>query len=124
MTKKLIEVALPLDAINKASAREKSIRHGHPSTLHLWWALRPLTAARAVIFAQMVDDPSAHPDLFKTEKAQERERLRLFKDHRGPRAVGEHHQRDGLAGGARRDLGELAARLRRACRPSAGEGAV
>jgi putative DNA methylase len=77
--KKLIEVALPLDAINKASAREKSIRHGHPSTLHLWWARRPLAAARAVIFAQMVDDPSAHPDLFKTAKAQEKERLRLFK---------------------------------------------
>ncbi|MEZ4503016.1 MAG: DUF1156 domain-containing protein [Dehalococcoidia bacterium] len=77
--KKLIEVALPLDAINKASAREKSIRHGHPSTLHLWWARRPLAAARAVIFAQMVDDPSANPDLFPTEKAQERERERLFK---------------------------------------------
>ncbi|MBW7893700.1 MAG: DUF1156 domain-containing protein [Opitutaceae bacterium] len=56
--KKLIEVALPLEAINAASAREKSIRHGHPSTLHLWWARRPLAAARAVIFAQMVDDPS------------------------------------------------------------------
>lgn len=56
--KKLIEVALPLDAINAASAREKSIRHGHPSTLHLWWARRPLAAARAVIFAQMADDPS------------------------------------------------------------------
>lgn len=77
--KKLIEVALPLDAINKASAREKSIRHGHPSTLHLWWARRPLAAARAVIFAQMVDDPSACPDLFPTEKAQEKERQRLFK---------------------------------------------
>lgn len=56
--KKLIEVALPLDAINEAAAREKSIRHGHPSTLHLWWARRPLAAARAVIFAQMVNDPS------------------------------------------------------------------
>jgi putative DNA methylase len=56
--KKLIEVALPLDAINVAAAREKSIRHGHPSTLHLWWARRPLAAARAVIFAQMVNDPS------------------------------------------------------------------
>ena len=77
--KKLIEVALPLEAINKASAREKSIRHGHPSTLHLWWARRPLAAARAVIFAQMVDDPSAHPDLFKTAKAQEKERQRLFR---------------------------------------------
>ncbi len=77
--KKLIEVALPLEAINAASAREKSIRHGHPSTLHLWWARRPLAAARAVIFAQMVDDPSAHPDLFPTEKAQEKERQRLFR---------------------------------------------
>ena len=77
--KKLIEVALPLEAINKASAREKSIRHGHPSTLHLWWARRPLAAARAVIFAQMVDDPSGLPDLFPTEKKQEKERQRLFK---------------------------------------------
>jgi putative DNA methylase len=56
--KKLIEVALPLDDINKAAAREKSIRHGHPSTLHLWWARRPLAAARAVLFAQLVNDPS------------------------------------------------------------------
>ncbi len=77
--KKLIEVALPLEAINKASAREKSIRHGHPSTLHLWWARRPLAAARAVIFAQMVDDPSAHPEKFPTEEAQEEERQRLFR---------------------------------------------
>ncbi len=77
--RKLIEVALPLEAINKASAREKSIRHGHPSTLHLWWARRPLAAARAVLFAQMVDDPSSYPDLFPTEKAQEKERQRLFR---------------------------------------------
>jgi putative DNA methylase len=77
--KKLIEVALPLEAINVASAREKSIRHGHPSTLHLWWARRPLAAARAVIFAQMVDDPSANPDLFPSEKTQQKERARLFK---------------------------------------------
>ncbi|MFQ3591471.1 MAG: DUF1156 domain-containing protein, partial [Chloracidobacterium sp.] len=77
--KKLIETALPLDAINKASAREKSIRHGHPSTLHLWWARRPLAAARAVIFAQMVDDPSAWPELFPTEEAQQKERNRLFR---------------------------------------------
>ena len=76
--KKLIEVALPLDAINSASAREKSIRHGHPSTLHLWWARRPLATARAVIFAQMVDDPSSRPELFPTEEAQEKERRRLF----------------------------------------------
>lgn len=77
--KKLIEVALPLEAINIASAREKSIRHGHPSTLHLWWARRPLAAARAVIFAQMVDDPSSHPDLFPTPAAQDKERKRLFR---------------------------------------------
>ena len=76
--KKLIEVALPLDAINAAAAREKSIRHGHPSTLHLWWARRPLAAARAVIFAQMVDDPGSRPELFPTEQEQERERQRLF----------------------------------------------
>ena len=77
--KKLIEVALPLDAINKASAREKSIRHGHPSTLHLWWARRPLAACRAVLFASLVDDPSEHPEEFPTEQAQEQERERLFR---------------------------------------------
>ena len=77
--KKLIEVALPLEAINIAGAREKTIRHGHPSNLHRWWARRPFVSARAVIFAQMVDDPSAHPDIFKTEKAQEKERQRLFR---------------------------------------------
>ena len=76
--KKQFEVAIPLEAINAASAREKSIRHGHPSTLHLWWARRPLAAARAVIFCQMVDDPSAVPEEFPTEEAQEHERLRLF----------------------------------------------
>lgn len=79
MKKKLIEVALPLDAINAASAREKSIHHGHPSTLHLWWARRPLAAARAVIFSSLVDDPSSHPDKFPTEEAQDKERKRLFK---------------------------------------------
>jgi putative DNA methylase len=76
--KKLIEVALPLEAINKASAREKSIRHGHPSTLHLWWARRPLAACRAVLFGQLVDDPSGWPDRFTTEEEQEAERQRLF----------------------------------------------
>ena len=78
MTKKLIEVALPLDKINAESAREKSIRHGHPSTLHLWWARRPLAAARAVIWSSLVDDPSSHPELFPTEEEQNRERQRLF----------------------------------------------
>jgi len=77
--KKLIEVALPLEAINKASVREGYIYRGNPSALHKWWAQRPLAAARAVIFAQMVDDPSSWPDLFPTEKAQEKERQRLFK---------------------------------------------
>ena len=77
-TKKLIEVALPLDKINAESAREKSIRHGHPSTLHLWWARRPLAAARAVIWSSLVDDPSSHPELFPTEEEQNRERQRLF----------------------------------------------
>jgi putative DNA methylase len=76
--KKLIEVALPLDKINEACAREKSIRHGHPSTLHLWWARRPLAAARAVIWASLVDDPSSHPELFPTEEEQHKERERLF----------------------------------------------
>ena len=76
--KKLIEVALPLDAINKQSAREKSIRHGHPSTLHLWWARRPLAAARAVIWASLVDDPSSLPEQFPTEEEQTAERERLF----------------------------------------------
>ncbi len=71
--KKLIEVALPLDAINKESAREKSIRHGHPSTLHLWWARRPLAACRAVLFASLVDDPSN--DLPEEEAKVERDRL-------------------------------------------------
>jgi putative DNA methylase len=74
---KLIEVALPLEDINRESAREKSIRHGHPSTLHLWWARRPLAACRAVLFAQLVDDPSAHPDRFPTEEEQKAERDRL-----------------------------------------------
>lgn len=77
--RKLIEVALPLEAINREAAREKSIRHGHPSTLHLWWARRPLAAARAVLFAQLVDDPSSHPDRFPTEEAQAAERERLHK---------------------------------------------
>ena len=79
MAKKLIEVSLPLEAINAASAREKSIRHGHPSTLHLWWARRPLAAARAVIWSSLVDDPSSHPELFPTEEDQKAERQRLFK---------------------------------------------
>jgi putative DNA methylase len=76
--RKLIEVSLPLEAINKESAREKSIRHGHPSTLHLWWSRKPLATARAVLFASLVDDPSEHSELFPTEEAQDKERQRLF----------------------------------------------
>lgn len=76
--KKLIEVALPLEAINVASAREKSIRHGHSSTLHLWWSRKPLATCRAVLFASIVDDPSSRPEEFPTEEAQEQERQRLF----------------------------------------------
>ncbi|MYB35868.1 MAG: DUF1156 domain-containing protein [Gammaproteobacteria bacterium] len=78
LRKKLIEVAIPLKEINEASAKEKSIRHGHPSTLHLWWARRPLAACRAVLFAQFVDDPSSVPEEFPDEAAQEAERQRLF----------------------------------------------
>ena len=75
--KKLIETSIPLDAINDASAGEKNIRKGYPATLHLWWARRPLAAARCVIFASMVDDPSEHPELFATEEEQDAERERL-----------------------------------------------
>ncbi len=76
--KKLIEVAIPLEAINVASIRESFIYRGNPSSMHKWWAQRPLAASRAVIFCQMVDDPSAVPGEFPTEEAQENERLRLF----------------------------------------------
>src|ERR1700736_4167556 len=79
MRRKLIEVALPLEAINIASAKEKSIRHGHPSTLHLWWARRPLAAARAVIFAQMVDDPSAYVDVLRADPKLHRRAERALK---------------------------------------------
>lgn len=69
--RKLIEVSIPLEAINEQAAREKSIRHGHPSTLHLWWARRPLAAARCVLFAQLVDDPSSNVDEFREEARRE-----------------------------------------------------
>ncbi|MBF0138260.1 MAG: DUF1156 domain-containing protein, partial [Magnetococcales bacterium] len=79
--KKLIEVALPLDDINLAAAREKSIRHGHPSTLHLWWARRPLAAARAVLFAQLVNDPGGEQGYSsgKTKARADAEREVLFR---------------------------------------------
>jgi putative DNA methylase len=93
LRRKLIEVALPLEAINVASAREKSIRHGHPSTLHLWWARRPLAAARAVIFSQMVDDPSEYTDELladlETRERAEREleaRMAIWQEKRAHQA--------------------------------------
>lgn len=75
--KKLIETSLPLEAINAASAREKSIRHGHPSTLHLYWSRKPLATARSVLFAQLVDDPASRPEEFPTVESQDKERARL-----------------------------------------------
>ncbi|MDJ0714460.1 MAG: DUF1156 domain-containing protein [Prochloraceae cyanobacterium] len=78
MRKKLIEIALPLEVINVESGREKSIRHGHPSTLHLWWSRKPLATCRAVLFASLVDDPSSWPEKFPTEAEQKKERQRLF----------------------------------------------
>ena len=80
MGKKLIEVALPLDEINAAGAREKSVRHGHPSTLHLWWSRKPLAVARAVIFAQMVDDPSKYVDVLLSDPAKKRGAQRVLRE--------------------------------------------
>ena len=111
--KKLIEVALPLDAINTASAKEKSIRHGHPSTLHLWWARRPLAAARAVIFAQMVDDPSEYVDVLlsdpKQKRAAERELKKRVAAHAAKRALA----RDDAIDEAPPSLEEVIAELER-----------
>jgi putative DNA methylase len=76
--RKLIETAMPLDVVSRYAAREKSIRYGHPSTLHLWWSRKPLAAARAVLFAQLVDDPGARPDRFPTVAEQDAERDRLL----------------------------------------------
>ena len=94
LSRKLIEVALPLDAINKAAAREKSIRHGHPSTLHLWWARRPLAAARAVIFAQMVDDPSEYVDVLLSDTKKKRAAQRVLK-----KRLAEHEAKRVLSAG-------------------------
>ena len=77
--KKLIEVALPLEVINRESVKERSAKLGHPARLHLWWARRPLAATRAVIWASLVDDPSSLPEQFSTEEEQNAERERLFK---------------------------------------------
>ncbi len=107
--KKLIEVALPLEAINVASAREKSIRHGHPSTLHLWWARRPLAAARAVIFSQMVDDPSEYVDELlaapDTRKRAEKEYQKQAKAWDARKVVFDKAQAAGMTPSANPDPG-------------------
>ncbi len=103
--KKLIEVALPLDAINTASSREKSIRHGHPSTLHLWWARRPLAAARAVIFAQMVDDPAEYTDVLLSDPVKKRQARAALKKRQ---THTEAHLRSGNG-----TLADMAAQLER-----------
>ncbi len=85
-SKKLIEVALPLAKINEAAAREKSIRHGHPSTLHLWWARRPLAACRAVLFASLVDDPDSDPAFRRLDGSIDEERAAAKRAELLPRA--------------------------------------
>ena len=107
--RKLIEVSLPLDKINAASKREKSIKRGHPSTLHLWWARRPLAACRAVLFAQLVDDPSSVPDEFPTEAAQEKERQRLFEVIERL-VIWENSNNNYVIGDARREIARSVAR--------------
>ncbi len=108
MTRKLIEVALPLDEINAAGAREKSVRHGHPSTLHLWWSRKPLAVARAVIFAQMVDDPSEYVDVLLSDPVTKRAAQRALRQRRG--AGG---QEEAAAAGDRHALREIAAEQER-----------
>jgi len=109
--RKLIEVDLPLAAINRDAAREKSLRHGHPSTLHLWWARRPLAACRAVVFASMVDDPSSLPAEFPTAEAQHEERKRLH-DIIEKLVVWEHSNDETLLAQARWEIARSVARSR------------
>lgn len=99
MRKKLIEVALPLEKINVASAREKSIRHGHPSTLHLWWARRPLAAARAVLFSQMVDDPAEYTDELLVDPATRQAAERELATRRAAWLEKRAHQAEAAAAG-------------------------
>jgi putative DNA methylase len=120
LNKKLIEVALPLEAVNVASAREKSIRHGHPSTLHLWWARRPLAAARAVIFSQMVDDPSSYVDILLSDSKLRRRAESVLRARRRvweeANVTLEKAERAGIsapAPGAEPNLEEIAAELER-----------
>ncbi len=115
--KKLIEVDLPLDAINAESAREKSIRHGHPSTLHLWWARRPLAACRAVIFASLVDDPSACLEEFTTPEKQTAERGRLH-DLIRRLVVWENSSDERVLAEARKEIAKSVARSRNETAPT------
>jgi putative DNA methylase len=118
--RKLIEVALPLEAINAASAKEKSIRHGHPSTLHLWWARRPLAAARAVIFSQMVDDPSEYVDVLLGDAKLRRKaegvlkaRLKIWREAVDTARKAEEGDIDAPAPGPQPALEEIAAEIER-----------
>ena len=115
--KKLIEVAIPLAAINAEASRDKSLRHGHPTTLHVWWAWRPLAACRAVLFAQLVDDPSAWPEVFRGNAAQERERRRLFGIVQDL-VVWENSNDDRVISVARREIARSLARARGEATPS------
>ena len=119
--KKLIETAMPLDPINKASSREKSIRHGHPSTLHLWWSRKPLATCRAVLFAQAVDDPAAWPELFPTEQEQNVERERLF-GIMSDLVVWEHSNDPVVMGRARREIVRSIARNHQDDLPATPQG--
>ena len=110
MPTKLIEVALPLDVINREAAREKSIRHGHPSTLHLWWARRPLAACRAVLFAQLVDDPSAHPESVPDRSGPRARAQAPVRHHRAARSLGSFNRREGPRRGTSRDSALLSRR--------------
>ena len=121
--RKLIEVDLPLDDINRESAREKSIRHGHPSTLHLWWARRPLAACRAVIFASMVDDPLSCGDEFPTPEARDAERERLH-DIIRRLVVWENSGDEALLAEARYEIARSVARARGETAPTTPGGVL
>ena len=110
--KKLIEVAMPLTDLSDAAAKEKTVRQGHPSSLHLWWARRPLAAARGVLFGQLIDDPGEWPEFFPTADAQRKERARLFEllarlvrwEHTGNRRLMEAARREIARSAAREQL--------------------
>lgn len=121
-SRKLIEVALPLEAINRESAKEKSVRHGHPSTLHLWWARRPAAAARAFLFAQLVDDPGSDPSLTEDQQRAERERLHRLMERL---AVWDNSKDKSLIEQARAEiLRSTAGRLPKVLDPFAGGGTI